>query len=98
MNPSSNWKSPTFQSPHRSRPRHHICSTRSSHASYVGHQHNIPYNLKGNPSSTCIQPWHDSSNFFHRQLVCHQQLQTMTILEWILPVMVDMAPPIIWYL
>jgi hypothetical protein len=33
-----------------------VCrTTRTSHASNVGHQHNIPYNLKGKPSSTCIQ-------------------------------------------
>ncbi len=36
---------------------------------YVGHQHNIPYDLKSKPSSTCIQPQHDSSNFLHCQLV-----------------------------
>jgi hypothetical protein len=42
LHPSRNWKSPTFQSPHCLRPQHHICSTRTSHASYVGHQHNIP--------------------------------------------------------
>jgi hypothetical protein len=50
MHPSSNWKSPTFQLPHHSRPWHCICPTRTAHASYVGHQHNIPYNLKGKPS------------------------------------------------
>jgi hypothetical protein len=63
MHPSSNLKSPTFQSPHHTRPPHCHHPTRTSHASYVGHQHNIPYNLKGKPSSTHIQPWHDSSNF-----------------------------------
>ncbi len=76
MQPSSNWKSPTSQSPCHSRPPHHTCPTRTSHASYVGHQHNIPYNLKGKPSSTCIQSQHDSSNFLCRQLLCHQQSQT----------------------
>jgi hypothetical protein len=35
--PSSNRKSPMFQLPHHSRPRHHICPTRTPHASYVGH-------------------------------------------------------------
>jgi hypothetical protein len=67
-----------------SRPQHHICPTRTSHASYVDHQHNIPYNLKGKPSSTCIQLWHDSSNFLCHQLVGHQQLQTnsITICRW----------------
>jgi hypothetical protein len=53
--------------------------TRTSHASYVGHQRNITYNLKGKPSSTCIQLLHDSSNFLCHQLVCHQQLQTNSI-------------------
>ncbi len=79
MHPSSNRKSPTFQSPHCSKPRHRICPTRTSHASYVGHQHNISYNLKGQPSSTSIQLWHDSSNFLCRQLVCHQQSQANSI-------------------
>jgi hypothetical protein len=45
----------------------------------VGHQHNIPYNLKGKPSSTCIQPQHDSSNFLRCQLVRHQQLRASSI-------------------
>ena len=53
--------------------------TGTSHACYVGHQYNIPYNLKGEPSSTCFQPWHDSSNVLCRQLVCHQPLQTSPI-------------------
>jgi hypothetical protein len=44
MNPSSHWKPPTFQSPHHSRPHHHLCPTRTYHACHVGHQHNIPYN------------------------------------------------------
>jgi hypothetical protein len=65
--------------PHCSRPWYHICPTRTSHAIYVSHQHNIPYNLKGKPASTCIQPWHDYSNFRCCQLVQHQQSQTNSI-------------------
>jgi hypothetical protein len=57
MNSSSCWKSLMFQLPHCSRPCHCLCPTRTSHASYVGHQHNIAYNLKGKPNSTCFQPW-----------------------------------------
>ncbi len=79
LHPSSYWKSPTFQLPHYSRPQHHICPTRTSHATYVGDPHNIPYNLKGKPSLTCIQLQHDSSNFLCHQLVCHQQSQTSSI-------------------
>jgi hypothetical protein len=58
--PSSDQKSTTFQLPHHSRPLHCCCLTRTSHASYVSHQHNIPYNL--------IQLRHDFSNFVHHQL------------------------------
>ncbi len=65
--------------PHCSRPRHCLCPTRTSHACYVGHQYNIPYNLKGKPSSTCFQPWHDSSDFLRHQLVSHQPPQTSPI-------------------
>jgi hypothetical protein len=79
IHPSSNWKPPTFQSPHCSRPLHCCHPTRTSHASYVGHQHNIPYNLKSKASSTYIQPWHDSSNFLCCQLVSHQQSPTSSI-------------------
>ncbi len=84
MHPSCNWKSLMFHTPCCSRPCHHLCPTKTSHACYVGHQHNIPYNLKGKPSSTCFQPWHDSSNFLCHQLICHHQLQTssITICHW----------------
>jgi hypothetical protein len=78
MHPSSNWKSPTFQSPHHSRPQHRIRPTRTSHASYVGHQHNIPYNLKGKPSSTCIQLQHDSSHFAANWYAINSQKQVQS--------------------
>jgi hypothetical protein len=85
MHPSSNRKSLMVKSPHCSWPCHHLWPTRIfQHACYVGHQDNIPYNLKGKPSSTCFQLQHYSSNFLCCKLVHYQQLQTslITICHW----------------
>jgi hypothetical protein len=79
MHPSSNWKSPTFQLPCLvTQDLHTVSAQQELHMPVMWAINSTSHTtLKACPG-TCIQSQHDSSNFLCRQLVHHQQSQTLS--------------------